>query len=295
MPPPSDSVKILPAPITAPAATNAPTRPMISPPTRRECLMKLAPSRSRKRRLGCSSLVRLDPVPADLADEEHHDRADQEGGGVQVQREVHRLGAEEVEVPGQDVRDERQHREQAGTEHRREPVGGDQAELVGRLDLIAAHQVRHGRVLGGHPEQAHALDQEAGDQQPGQRLPVVDEQVRQRDRQEQPEPDDVRDHHRHAPVEAVGEHAGERAEHDRGQQLDDEHAAECVVLRLVAVRKAGGERGRGEQPEPVAETRQRGGVPEPTERGHPEHATDRTDGRHCRRRHRRAGPRPRPR
>ena len=63
----------------------------------------------------------------------------------------------------------------------------------------------------------------------------VDDQVRQRDRQEEHEADEIRDDHRRAAVEAVGERAGERSEHDRRQQLHDQHAAEGVVLRLVAV------------------------------------------------------------
>ena len=114
-------------------------------------------------------------------------------------------------------------------------VGGDQAELVGRLDLVAPHQVRHRRVLGRHPEQAHALDQEARDQQPGQRC--VSTTRCASGMQEQPEPDRVGDDHRAPPVEPVGERAGQRAEHDRRQQLHDQHAAESVVLRLVAVRR----------------------------------------------------------
>ncbi len=155
-------------------------RPMISPPTMRECRMKLAPSRSRKRRLGCFLCGLQRAVAADLADEEHDDRTDQERRRVQVQREVHRLRAEEVEVSRQHVRDQRQEREQAGAEHRRQPVRRDETELVGGFDLVAAHQVGDGRVLGGHPEQAHALDQEAGDQQPDQGLPGVDDEVRER-------------------------------------------------------------------------------------------------------------------
>jgi hypothetical protein len=93
----------------------------------------------------------------------------------------------------------------AGPDDRRDAVGRDQAELVGRLDLVAAHQVRHRRVLGRHPEQAHAFDQEAGGQQPWHR-------VHDRDRQEQHEPDEVGDDHRAPPVEPVDERASERAE-----------------------------------------------------------------------------------
>ena len=248
--------------------------------------MKSAPSRARNSRLGCSSFGHPGAVPADLGDEVDDDRADQERAGVEVQRQVDRLRLEELQMPGQHVGDQREDGEQPGAEHRCHAVGRDQAELVGRFDLVAAHQVGHRRVLRRHPEQADALDQEAHHEQPDQRAALVDPQVRERDRQEEHEADEVGDHHRLAPVEPVGEHPGQRAEQDRRQQLDDEHAAQRVVLRLVAVRQAGGERGGGEQPEPVTEAGQRGRVPEPAERGHAQHTADRGDRGHGRRRRR---------
>ena len=41
-----------------------------------------------------------------------------------------------------------------GGEHGREPVGGDEGELVGRLQLVLAQHVRDGGLLGRDPEQA---------------------------------------------------------------------------------------------------------------------------------------------
>ena len=60
-----------------------------------------------------------------------------------------------------------------------------------------------------------------------------------------------------APVELVGERAGQRAEHQRRQQLRRDDAAEREALRLVAAGELGGQRGQGQQAQPVAGRRDR--------------------------------------
>ena len=143
----------------------------------------------------------------------------------------------------------------------RDAVGHHQGELVRRLDLVrAAQQVRHRRVLGRDPEQRADLDEEGGDEQPPQR---ADE----RDREEQPEAQQVADDHDAAPVELVGQRAGQGAEHEGGQQLGGDDAAEREALRLVAGGELGGERGEREQAQPVARRGDGGDQPEPAERG----------------------------
>ena len=116
-----------------------------------------------------------------------------------------------------------EHREDQRRQHRGEAVGGDQRQLVGRLQLVLAQHVRDGGLLGRDPEQADRLDQELRDEQPHQ---LVDE----RDRGEQREPQHVGDDHRLAPVEPVGERAGQRAQDDRGQQPEEQDGAEREVL-----------------------------------------------------------------
>ena len=102
-----------------------------------------------------------------------------------------------------------------------------------------AHQVGHRRVLGRHPEQADALDQEAGDVAARPSVcALVDDQMRQRDRQEQHEADGVGDDHR-----ACAGRSGRRTRRPAGRgrspaAADHQHAAERVVLRLVAVARA---------------------------------------------------------
>ena len=147
--------------------------------------------------------------------------------------------------------------------HRGEPVGGDQAELVGRLQLVPAEHVRDGGLLGRDPEQGERLDQELGHEQPDQ---VVDD----RDRGEQAEPDDVDDHHRLAAVEAVGEGTRERSQHDGREQAEQQDAAEGEVGRREPAhqrRRGGGDR---QEPEPVAEARQRHRHPQPAEVADPQ-------------------------
>ena len=170
------------------------------------------------------------PATADLGDEQDDQRADQERRCVEVEGQVRRVGLEKRKVPSEHVGDQRQDREQRRPEHRREPVGRDQAELVGRLDLVAADKIRHRRVLRRRPEQTDALDQEARDVQPGERLALRHEQMREWNREEQPEPEHVGDDHGDPSVEPVSERTGQRAQQYRGQQADDQDAAEGVVL-----------------------------------------------------------------
>ena len=79
----------------------------------------------------------------------------------------------------------------AAPSDRRQSVGRDQAELVGRLDLVAADEVRHRGVLGRRPEQADALDQEARNEQPRQRRLLRHDQMRKRNGEEQAEAEQV--------------------------------------------------------------------------------------------------------
>ena len=109
-------------------------------------------------------------------------------------------------------------------------------------------------------------------------IEVVDE----RDRGEQREPEDVDDDHRLAAVEPVGEGAGQRTQHDRRQQPEEQHAAEGEVRRREPVDQRGRGRGDRQQAEPVTEARQRHRQPQPAEVAHPQdraqlgHQPDRT-------------------
>ena len=172
----------------------------------------------------------------------------------------------------------RQHREDDRREHRGQPVGGDQGQLVGRLQLVLAQHVGDGGVLRRDPEQAERLDEELGDEQP-------DEVVDDRDGGEQPEPDDVGDHHRLAPVEPVGEGAGQRAEHDRraaagraGRRRGRSWLAANPSTSEVAVAVI------ASRPEPVAEAGQRHRQPQLAEVADPQHGAQLGDQAHRRRR-----------
>jgi hypothetical protein len=181
-------------------------------------------------------------------------------------------------VTGQPAGDDVQAREQNGRADRRDAVGRDQAQLVGGLDLIPANQVRHRSVLRRVPEQADTLHQKAGHEQQDQLLVIGDVEVHpHRDRHEEHEAQQVRGDHRQPTVEPVGEKAGNRAEHNTGQQTDQQHHAEGVVLALVATRQGRGERGGGQQTKPVTQTGQRRRVPEPTERSYPKYRPHRSD------------------
>ena len=90
-------------------------------------------------------------------------------------------------------------------------------------------QVRDRGLLGRDPEQADRLDQELA------RRTARPELVDQRDGGEEREAQQVADDHRLAPVEPVGEHAGQRAEHERGQQPEEQHARRgrsCLPAKL---------------------------------------------------------------
>ena len=114
---------------------------------------------------------------------------------------------EERRDQAQAVDDQRHDAEQAGRQ-RRAAVGGQQAELVGPLQLVLGHQVGHRRGGGRVPEQRGDAGEELRDVDPGQ--------VReQRDGQEQQAAGHVTDDHRHPAVEPVGQRARDRAEQQR--------------------------------------------------------------------------------
>ena len=107
---------------------------------------------------------------------------------------------------------------QPGEDERRDgcrAVAADEVELVGQLETLGGHEVRHRRVLGRVPEKRDALDEDDRDVHPPQ---LADE----RDRHEERETEQVSEDHRLAPVEAVGDDAGDRAEDDRGGDAEDE-------------------------------------------------------------------------
>ena len=182
----------------------------------------------------------------DLRDAEpHRQRDDQVGEAAQGERDVHRRqlrgGATEQRAGAGEQG------EQAGSGDHGDAVGHHQRELVRRLHLVrAAQQVGHRRVLGRDPEQRAQLDQEHRDEQPPQRPD-------DRDRDEQAEPEQVTGDHHPAPVELVGQRAGQRAEHQGRQQLGRDDAAEGEALGLVPAGQLGGQGGEREQAQPVAD------------------------------------------
>jgi hypothetical protein len=152
------------------------------------------------------------------------------GERVDVQRQVGGLPGER----GHHLVDHATGQGEAGEHHRsdrRRPIGDDQAELVGRLEAVARHQVRHGGLFGRHPEQADDLDQDRGDEQPPQR-------AHQRNRAEQHETQDVAVDESPPPVEPVGNNAGKRAEQDGGREPQDEDAETASSLPDVPVASA---------------------------------------------------------
>ena len=165
-------------------------------------------------------------------------------------------------ISGQGVVEHARQQRQAGEDDRgdrRRAVRREEAELVGRLEPLPRHQVGDRGLLGRDPDQAGDLDEERRDEQPG-------EGADQRDGQEQREPGDVADHHRQAPVQPVGDDAGDRADQDGGGEPQDEDAGDRDVGgRVAVVGQPGRERGQREQAEPVAEAGQRQRGPEPAE------------------------------
>jgi hypothetical protein len=159
----------------------------------------------------------------------------------------------------------------AGVDHRgdrRRPVRGHQADLVRGLEPLRRHQIGDRGVLGRHPEQGHALDQDRRGVEPGQR-------AYDRDGQEQRTAQDVPEHERPAPVQAVGDGAGQRPQQHRRRQAKDEDAGDGEVLSGVgAARQVLGEGGCGEQAQPVPEAGAGERQPQLPERLDPQDRTD---------------------
>ncbi len=255
-PAPRSCTNVCDSPTTNPAAPNAPSMPRTRPRTSGVLPTNRQPSRMLRSTLPsrvCSPAGRRRHV-----EPQDHQSGDEERRGVEVDREDDRV---EVQRRREVVHRAREQRH-AGVDDRRErsgAVGGDQADLIRRLEPLRGHEVGDRRVLRGHPEQRDALDENGGDVEPGQRAD-------QGDRGEEREPEHVAEHERPAPVEPVRDGAGERTQqHGRGQP-EDEDAGDGEVLR--GVRAAGqvlGEGGGGEQAEPVAEARAAQRDPQPAE------------------------------
>ena len=96
-------------------------------------------------------------------------------------------------------------------------VGGEQAQLIGLLELVRGDQVRDRGVLGRRPEQRRAGGQELHDVHPGQLVDQAERQV-QRDGQVQHRAQHVADDHVDPAVEPVGDRSGQRAKQQRGEQ-----------------------------------------------------------------------------
>ncbi len=199
----------------------------------------------------------------------HHGGGHEERHAVGVQGEVDLAGHRGGEPAGQVVEDPREQRE-AGEEERgqgRGAVRGDDAELVGRLELPRGHEVGDHGVLGRGPEQRGDLDEDRGHEQPRERPD-------QRDREEQQPAHDVEHDEAGAPVHPVGEHPGERAEEQGGGQAEHEDTGHGEAGGGHVARAAGQlgrEEGDREQPQPVAEAGQAEHEPQPPERLVPQH------------------------
>jgi hypothetical protein len=193
---------------------------------------------------------------------------------VEVQRHVDRAGVQRAEQRADVLRPRGQQREDPRGRQRR-PVGRGQRELVGRLEPLARHQVGHGGVLGGQPDQADRLDQHGHDEDPRQGLPapvVAEHRGHDRDRGEQDEPQQVADDQVPAPVQPVGDVPGERPDHDGGQHPQEEHPGDREVLLGVTVTgELAGERGQREQPQPVTQAGKAEADPESAERAQAQH------------------------
>ena len=212
-------------------------------------------------------LAALLRAPGDLADPEPDRRGrEQVGHAVEDQCDVRRrdlrgLTRQERAQPGD-------HREQPGRGDDRDAVGHHQRQLVRRLDLVrAAQQVRHRRVLGRDPEQRADLDEQRGHEQPPQRAD-------QRDRQEQPEAQEVADDHHPAPVEPVRERPREGTEDERRQELRGDDPAQREALSLVSGGQLGREGREREQAQPVTGRADGGDQPQTAERRDGEDTAD---------------------
>ncbi len=209
-------------------------------------------------------------APAQFLQHVDGQRRDQVHRCPEVQREVDLVSREIVrDVPERGAQDRQQREEQSGD--RRRAVGGEQAELVGLLQLVARDQVRYRGVLGRQPEQRCARGQELDHVDPGQLVDHADGQV-DRDRDVQRRPDDVADDHVHPAVEFVGHRSRQRPEDQPGQQRGQPDPADRVgaVLRAADL---GRQRRERQQAQPVPEAGQRERDPQAAERRDRQHAS----------------------
>src|SRR5690606_8831873 len=106
------------------------------------------------------------------------DCGDEEGDAVDVEGDVGFGGLQDREEAAEHRAEGGQQRGQSGSDGGG-TVGGEQAELVGLFQAVPGHQVGHGGVLGGRPEQGHAFGEEVGDEQPVQAAHDGDRNVEQ--------------------------------------------------------------------------------------------------------------------
>ena len=177
------------------------------------------PSTSVRQTLGRSSPRHRLPG-RDVREPEDRGRADEERGGVDVEREVGLVDLRQgvVEHAGE--------QREAGEERRGDrcrAVRREQAELVGRLEPLPRDEVGDRRLLGGDPDQAATSMRNVATNS-HHRVPTsgIDRNSANRA--------DVADDHRPAPVQPVGDDAGERADEDGRRQPEDEDTRDGEVL-----------------------------------------------------------------
>ncbi len=133
------------------------------------------------------------------ADPRDRETRDEEGHRVEPERQRQRVGRHVRD----DAWQQREPSEGRGRDRRR-AVRAEEVQLVGRLEPLPRHEVRDHRLLRGDPEQACALDEDGGDEHPPQ---LSDE----RDGQGQTGSHHIPADHGPAAIEAVRDHARERA------------------------------------------------------------------------------------
>ena len=186
----------------------------------------------------------------DLAQRVDGHRGDHEGDRVEVQRQVHRVGGEVMREVAQRPADQRQQGEDepgdgCGAER------GEQAVLVGLLQLVRRHQVGYRGVLGQRPEQRHAGRHQLHHVDPGEGVDEMQRQV-QRDGQVQHRAEHVANDHVQPPVHPVRDSAGQWAE-DKGRQQrrQPDPAYGAVLGRGPRPGQRGRQRGQRDQAEPI--------------------------------------------
>ena len=156
----------------------------------------------------------------------------------------------------------------------RDPVRRDEADLVGRLQLVLADQVGHRGFLRRDPEQADALDQERRDEQPPELRRPAGWTGTARTGPMSAATMSLRRSNRSANAPASGPKT------TAGSSRTTSTPPRAKFGRRVAVGELGRERRRGQQTQPVTEARERHDQPQPAEVAHPQHGPDAVAGGH---------------